>query len=116
MSIRRAGLAAHRRIFQQTRRAFSKEVAKVDEAAAMPPPKPKQSTLSQRFTAFLCGVGLTGAVGYVTLRRDIYEASEGVENNIKVLHNDVLMATSKIAEVEARMSKLESKLQSLENK
>mmetsp|Transcript_21251 Transcript_21251/g.42688 ORF Transcript_21251/g.42688 Transcript_21251/m.42688 type:complete len:114 (+) Transcript_21251:18-359(+) len=88
----------------------SKEVAHFSPAQAN---KPEGGTFRQRLGAFIAGVAIMGTVGYVTLRRDIYEAAEGVEANIQALHNDVTNSAqvldAKYAALEARLAKLERK-------
>ncbi|GAB5356814.1 hypothetical protein AAMO2058_000321100 [Amorphochlora amoebiformis] len=71
------------------------------------------SSLSQRLGAFVSGVAVAGVFGYVGLRRDIYEASEGVDANMKILHNDVINASNKSA---AKILALEKRIEKIENK
>mmetsp|Transcript_11300 Transcript_11300/g.13439 ORF Transcript_11300/g.13439 Transcript_11300/m.13439 type:complete len:113 (-) Transcript_11300:60-398(-) len=100
-------------ISRRTIRSFSKEIAPINQAAASQSVAPKGSTFSQRLGAFMAGVALTATFGYVTLRRDIFEAAEGVESNIQSLHNDIILSgqtlSAKVAELEARIAELEGK-------
>eukprot|EP00466_Bigelowiella_natans_P000756 jgi/Bigna1/74442/fgenesh1_pg.29_\ len=101
-------------ISRRTIRSFSKEIAPINQAAASQQSvAPKGSTFSQRLGAFMAGVALTATFGYVTLRRDIFEAAEGVESNIQSLHNDIILSgqtlSAKVAELEARIAELEGK-------
>mmetsp|Transcript_1449 Transcript_1449/g.2058 ORF Transcript_1449/g.2058 Transcript_1449/m.2058 type:complete len:112 (+) Transcript_1449:83-418(+) len=94
-------------------RKFCQEANKVIIPPTTPPKKPAGSTFMQRFGAFMAGVAITATMGYVTLRKDIYEASEGVEKNIQSLHQDIILSTNdmatKLKALEGRIAELEKK-------